>query len=85
MLKVGDKVVMNDKYHVPEKNKGKEFIVTVEPQEVCGTLCVWLEGYRGCYAADGLTKVASGPARQTRTRGARNADALAGRFRSTRF
>ena len=47
MLKVGDKVVMNDKYHVPEKNKGKEFIVTVEPQEVCGTLCVWLEGYRG--------------------------------------
>lgn len=57
MLKVGDKVVMNDKYHVSEKNKGREFVVTVEPQKVCGTLCVWLEGYRGCYAVEGLTKV----------------------------
>lgn len=57
MLNIGDKVVMNDKYHVSESNKGKEFTVRTEPQEVCGTLSVWLEGYGGCYAADGLTKV----------------------------
>lgn len=57
MLKVGDKVVMNDKYHVSESNKGKVFTVRTEPQDVCGTLSVWLEGFRGCYAVDGLTKV----------------------------
>ena len=57
MLRIGDKVIMNDKYYVSETNKGKEFIVRTEPQEVCGTICVWLEGYKGCYAADGLTKV----------------------------
>jgi len=56
MLKPGDKVVMNNKYYVSEKNKEKVFTVTTEPQEVCGTKCVWMEGYRGCYAADGLTK-----------------------------
>ena len=50
---------MNDKYYVTEKNKDKEFIVTTEPTEICGTLSVWLEGYRGCYAVDGLTKVGS--------------------------
>ncbi len=54
MLKAGDKVTMNDKYWVSEKNKGKTFIVKTEPQEVCGTLCVWLDGFRGCYAVDGL-------------------------------
>lgn len=57
MLMVGDKVVMNDSYHVSEKYKGKEFVVTAGPQEVCGTMCVWLDGYRGCYALDGLSKV----------------------------
>lgn len=57
MLKVGDKVVMNDKYRVSEKNKGKVFTVRIEPREVCGTLSVWLEGYIGCYAVDGLDKV----------------------------
>lgn len=57
MLKVRDKVVMNDKYHVSEKNKGKVFTVRTEPQEVCGTLSVWLENFSGCYAVDGLTKV----------------------------
>ena len=57
MIKKGDRVIMNDKYYVSEKNKGKEFIVTTEPTEVCGTLSVWLEGIRGCYAIDGLTKV----------------------------
>ena len=57
MLTVGDKVVMNNQYHVPEHYKGKEFIVTAGPQEVGGIMCVWLEGYRGCYAEDGLSKV----------------------------
>lgn len=57
MLKVGDKVILNDKYHVSEKYKGKVFTVKTEPQEVCGTLCVWLDGFSGCYAVDGLTKV----------------------------
>lgn len=53
----GDRVKMNDKYFVSEKNKDKVFTVTTEPQEVCGTLSVWLEGFRGCYAVDGLTKI----------------------------
>lgn len=57
MLTVGDQVVMNDKYRVSESNKGKKFTIIAGPQEVCGTMCVWLEGYRGCYAEDGLTKV----------------------------
>ena len=57
MLTVGDKVVMNDNYHVSEKYKGKEFVVTAGPQEVGGTMCVWLDGYRGCSAEDGLSKV----------------------------
>lgn len=57
MLNIGDKVIMNNKYRVPEQNKGKVFTVRTEPQEVGGTMCVWLEGFRGCYAADGLTKV----------------------------
>ena len=57
MLQIGDKVKMNDKYYVSDKNKEKVFTVKTEPQEVSGTLCVWLEGYRGCYAVDGLSKV----------------------------
>lgn len=57
MLEIGDKVIMNDKYYVSEKNREKVFTVKSEPQEVCGTLSVWLEDYRGCYAVDGLTRV----------------------------
>lgn len=57
MLKPGDKVMMNNRYHVSNKNINRVFIVKTEPQEISGTLCVWLEGYKGCYAADGLTKV----------------------------
>ena len=57
MLKKGDKVVMNNKYKVLGKNKEKIFTVRTDPQMICGTLCVWLEGYRGAYAADGLTVV----------------------------
>lgn len=56
-LHTGDKVIMNDKYYVSARNKGKQFSVVTEPQMVCGTLCVWLEGVHGCYAVDGLTKV----------------------------
>ena len=57
MLKIGDKVKMNNKYYVSEQNKEKVFTVKTEPQEVCGTLSVWLDGFRGCYAVDGLSKV----------------------------
>ena len=57
MIAIGDKVVMNDRYHVPEQNKGKVFIVKSEPWNVCGTEVVRLEGYSGGYAVDGLTKV----------------------------
>ena len=57
MLQIGDKVKMNDKYYVSDANKEKVFIVKTEPQEVCGRISVWLEGYRGCYAVDGLTKL----------------------------
>lgn len=57
MIKKGDKVVMNDKYYVSDKNKGKKWIVNSEPFELCGTVCVMLLGYCGGYALDGLTKV----------------------------
>ena len=56
-IKVGDKVVMNNKYRVSEKNKDVEWIVRSEPFNLCGTKCVLLEGFRGGYALDGLTKV----------------------------
>lgn len=56
-MKTGDKVIMNEKYLVSEKNKGKVFTVRSEPFECCGTTCVMLEGYSGCYAMDGLTRV----------------------------
>ena len=56
-LSKGDKVTMNDKYYVSEKNKGVVFTVRSEPFDICGTECVMLENYRGGYAADGLTKV----------------------------
>ena len=54
----GKKVVMNDKYYVSEKNKGKVFVVSSEPYIVCGTVVVKLLGLSGCYALDGLTEVA---------------------------
>ena len=57
MIQKGDKVIMNGKYYVSEKNKGKKFTVVTEPTAVCGTLSVWLDGFRGCYAVDGLAKV----------------------------
>jgi hypothetical protein len=48
---------MNDKYYVSEKNRKREFTVTTDSQMVCGTLCVWMDGFRGCYAVDGLEKI----------------------------
>lgn len=56
-IKIGDKVIMNDKYWVSDKNKDVEFVVRSEPFDICGTECVMLKNYRGGYALDGLTKV----------------------------
>ena len=56
----GKKVVINDKYYVSEKNKGKIFEVTSEPYSVCGTVVVKLKGLSGCYALDGLDEVNDG-------------------------
>ena len=53
-LKIGDKVVMNDKYHVSAENKGKVWTVDSEPWECCGTTVVRLEGKAGGYAVNGL-------------------------------
>ena len=57
MLKPGDKVVMNDHYHVSEENRRKVWIVRSEPWDCCGTLVVKLEGKAVGYAVDGLDKV----------------------------
>lgn len=54
MLKIGDKVVMNDKYYVSEQNKGKVWTVRSMPWECGGTIVVLLKGKRGGYAVDGL-------------------------------
>jgi hypothetical protein len=56
-MKIGDKVIMNEKYHIADKNKGVIFTVRSEPFDICGTECVLLENYRGGYAMDGLMVV----------------------------
>lgn len=56
-MKIGDKVVMNNKYYVSEKNKGKVWTVRSEPWECCGILVVLLEGKSSGYAVDGLDVV----------------------------
>lgn len=56
-LKIGDKVIMNDNYHVSDKNKGVVFEVLSEPWRVCGTDVVRISGRSCGYAVDGLTKV----------------------------
>ena len=56
-IHIGDKVIMNDRYHVSDKNKGVVWVVRSEPFDVCGSVCVMLEGYRGGYAVDGLDVV----------------------------
>lgn len=57
ILKIGDKVKINNKYYVSEDNKDKTFTIVIPPRMVYGKLCVWLREYRGCYAADGLELV----------------------------
>lgn len=57
MLKIGDKVRMNDKYHVSAANREKVWTVRSEPWMCCGTMVVKLEGKAGGYAVDGLDKV----------------------------
>lgn len=54
-IKIGDKVVMNNRYVVAESNINKIFTVRSQPFDICGTECVMLEGYKGGYALDGLT------------------------------
>lgn len=57
MLKIGDKVIMNDRYNVGDKNKGVVFTVRSNPWNCCGTMVVLLDNYRGGYAVDGLSLV----------------------------
>lgn len=57
MLKKGDKVKMNNKYHVSEEKREKVWTVCSEPWTVCGQLVVKLEGMAGGYAVDGLDLV----------------------------
>lgn len=45
ILNIGDKVKMNDKYYVNEKNRKKEFIVKTKPIVIEGKMLVWLEDY----------------------------------------
>lgn len=61
--RIGDIVVMNGKYHVSEKNKGKEFEVVSEPWNLCGAMVVKLKGYSGGYAMDGLDLIKRGEVR----------------------
>lgn len=56
-LRIGDYVVMNDKYRVSEKNKGHVFVVRSSEYDVGGQPCVFLRHYVGAYAVDGLTKL----------------------------
>lgn len=62
MFNIGDKVIMNDKYHVSEANRGKIFTIASEPWECCGTLIIKLQGKAGGYAVDGLSLVKEGKA-----------------------
>ncbi len=53
-MKISEKVVMNNKYYVADKNKNKVWKICSEPWECGGTLVVLLEGKSGGYAVDGL-------------------------------
>ena len=59
-IKIGDRVVMNDKYFVSKENKGKIWTVRSNPWNCCGTTVVLLEGKSGGYAIDGLNVVEKG-------------------------
>lgn len=54
---LGDVVKMNDKYFEGKKHAGETFEVKSEPFTIGGTWCVYLKGYSGAYAMDGLDKV----------------------------
>ncbi|MDE6725205.1 MAG: hypothetical protein K2J79_06330 [Ruminiclostridium sp.] len=56
-LKIGDRVVMNDSYHVLSENKGRIFTVRSKPYLCCGTMVVLLEEKTGAYAVGGLDKI----------------------------
>lgn len=56
-LKPGDKVIMNNKYHVSEAKRGRVWTVTSDPWMCSGTLVIKLGGLSGGYAVDGLDKV----------------------------
>lgn len=58
-MRIGDKVAMNNTYDVSDKNNDKVFTVVQGPRVICGTECVWLSDYVGCYAVGGLTVVDS--------------------------
>lgn len=60
MLKPGDKVIMNDNYHVSDTNKGRVWTVRSEPWMCCGQMVISLEGKAGGYAVDGLDLVEEG-------------------------
>lgn len=65
MLKPGDKVVKNNRYYVPEGEKGREYVVSREPRMLCDTLVVEIScGTRRdpAYSVDGLDLVESGGA-----------------------
>ena len=59
-IKIGDRVVMNDKYFVSKENKGKIWTVRSNPWNCCGTTVVLLDGKSGGYAIDGLNVVEKG-------------------------
>ena len=56
-LKIGDKVTMNNKYHVTEYNKNKIWTVCSDPWVCSGTTVILLEGKSCGYAVDGLIKL----------------------------
>lgn len=64
-FKPGDKVVKNNRYYVPEGEKGREYVVSSEPRMLCDTLVVEIScGTRRdpAYSVDGLDLVESGGA-----------------------
>ena len=56
-MKIGDNVIMNNKYYVSDENKEKIFKVRSKVFTIGGTECMKLENYIGGYAVDGLTKI----------------------------
>ena len=51
-LKIGDNVVMNDRYY--DKHQGEVFTIKAGPEMIGRKECFWLDGYDGAYCADGL-------------------------------